>query len=112
LLAAEPSLVLIEDLHWADEATLDLMRFVGRRILRTRSLVVATFRSDEIGIVHPLRHMLGDLATIGVLRLTPQPLSVEAMRELASDKVDAIELHRVTGGNPFFVTEVLSSGER
>jgi ATP/maltotriose-dependent transcriptional regulator MalT len=106
-----PSLVLIEDLHWADEATLDLLRYVGRRIARTRSLVVGSFRSDELGPAHPLRLLLGDLATSGVQRLTPEPLSADGVRQLAGERrIDVGELHRVTGGNPFFVTEVLAAG--
>src|SRR5262245_45991571 len=96
-LLTSPSLVLLEDLHWADEATLDLLRFVGRRIARTRSLIVGSFRSDELGPAHPLRLVLGDLATSGVQRLTPQPLSLDAVRELAGNRdVDVAELHRRT----------------
>jgi DNA-binding CsgD family transcriptional regulator/tetratricopeptide (TPR) repeat protein len=111
LLAEQPSLVLLEDLHWADEATLDLLRFVGRRIARTRSLIVASFRSDELGPAHSLRLVLGDLATSGVQRLAPQPFSLAAVRELVGERdVDVAELHRRTGGNPFFVTEVLGAG--
>jgi DNA-binding CsgD family transcriptional regulator len=110
-LGAKPSLVLVEDLHWADEATLDLLRYVSRRLARTRSLVVCTFRSDELGPAHPLRALLGDLATSGVPRLAPQPLSVAAVRRLAGDRaLDVDELHRITAGNPFFVTEVLAAG--
>lgn len=112
LLSARPSLVLIEDLHWADEATLDLLRYIGRRISRSCALVVGSFRSDEIGPAHPLRLLLGDLATSGVQRLTPLPLSQDAVRELAGDReIDVSELHARTGGNPFYVTEVLASGD-
>jgi predicted ATPase/DNA-binding CsgD family transcriptional regulator len=111
LLVAAPSLVLLEDLHWADEATLDLLRYIGRRIARTPSLVVGSFRSDEVGPSHPLRLVLGDLATCGAQRLLPQPLSINAVRQLAGNRdVDVTELHRRTGGNPFFVTEVLAAG--
>jgi ATP/maltotriose-dependent transcriptional regulator MalT len=111
MLAERPSLVLLEDLHWADEATLDFLRYVGRRVARTRSFIVGSFRSDELGASHPLRLVLGDLATSGIHRLTPRPLSVAAVRELAGDRedVDVTELHRRTGGNPFFVTEVLAA---
>ena len=111
LLSTQPSLVLLEDLHWADEATLDLLRYIGRRIARTRSLVVASFRNDEVGPSHPLRLVLGDLATSGAERLEPQALSLDAVRELAGERdIDVAELHRRTGGNPFFVTEVLAAG--
>lgn len=111
LLSTSPSLVLLEDLHWADEATLDFLRYIGRRIARTRSLVVGSFRSDELGPSHPLRLVLGDLATSGAQRLAPQPLSLDAVRELAAEHdVDVMQLHGRTGGNPFFVTEVLAAG--
>jgi DNA-binding CsgD family transcriptional regulator/tetratricopeptide (TPR) repeat protein len=112
LLSAQPSLVLLEDLHWADDATLDLLRYVGRRIGQTCSLLVGSYRSDEIGPAHPLRMVLGDLATSGIQHLAPQPLSLDAVRELAGDRqIDVPALHDTTGGNPFYVTEALASGE-
>ena len=111
LLAERPSLAVIEDLHWADEATLDLLRHAGRRIARTRSLLLASFRSDELVPAHPLRAVLGDLATAGALRLETPPLSLAAVASLAAASgVDPTELHRTTGGNPFFVTEVIAAG--
>jgi DNA-binding CsgD family transcriptional regulator len=111
LLAERPSLVVLEDLHWADEATLDLLRYAGRRIARTRSLLLASFRSDELVPAHPLRTVLGDLATGGAMRLALQPLSLAAVRSLAGERaIDVTALHRTTAGNPFFVTEVLASG--
>lgn len=110
LLRERPALVVLEDLHWADDATLDLLRYAGRRIERTRSLLVATYRTDELVPAHPLRAVLGDLATIGPLRLAPRPLSASAVRALCSGlALDALEVHARTGGNPFFVTEVLAA---
>lgn len=112
LLSAQPSLVLVEDLHWADDATLDLLRYVGRRIGQTCSLLVGSYRSDEIGPSHPLRGVIGDLATSRIQRLVPEPLSLDAVRELAGDReIDVLALHATTGGNPFYVTEVLASGQ-
>jgi DNA-binding CsgD family transcriptional regulator len=107
------TIVVVEDVHWADEATLDVLRLLGRRLPRAPLLVVATYRDDELDRVHPLRIVLGELATHPhVERLPVLPLSPEAVAELAdSSGVDAVELHRLTGGNPFFVTEVLASGE-
>lgn len=114
LLADAPCVVVLEDVHWADQATLDLLRHAGRRIRRTRSLLVASLRSDEVGAAHPLRALLGDLATSGALRLAPPPLSLAAVRQLCTEAgvavTDADALHRDTAGNPFFVTEVLASG--
>lgn len=110
LMTERSALVVIEDLHWADGATLDLLRYAGRRMPRTRSLLVASFRNDELVPAHPLRGVLGDLATTGVLRLAPTPLSLDAVRALCGDRdIDAAELHRRTSGNPFFVTEVLAT---
>lgn len=107
-----PAIVVLEDVHWADAATLDLVRFVGRRVDRTHALVVATYRSDEIGHEHPLRTVLGDLATApAVRRRTLAPLTVDGVRALAATAgvaVDVDEVHARTGGNPFFVTEVLA----
>ncbi len=110
-LAAQAVLLIVEDLHWADEATLDLLRHLGRRLARTRSLLVASCRDDELGPTHPVRLLLGDLATAGVQRLALRPLTVDAVRQLVGDRpIDALALHQATGGNPFFVTEVLAAG--
>lgn len=107
---AKPALVVFEDLHWADEATLDFLRYVGRRIDRTHTLLIGSFRNDEVGPTHPLRIVLGDLAMCGARRLIVHPLSIAAVKQLIGAKsIDAAALHRVTGGNPFFVTEVLAA---
>ncbi len=106
-----PTLLVIEDLHWADEATLDVLRVLSRRIDATHALVVATYRDDELDREHPLRIVLGELATRPcVERLAVPPLSPAAVAELAAGGIDPVELHRLTNGNPFFVTEVIASG--
>lgn len=112
-LRARPTLVVFEDVHWADEATLDLLRYTGRRIDATRALLIITYRDDEIGPSHPLRAVLGDLIAPDTIHRVPlQPLSAAAVRRLVGDRpVDAAALHRRTGGNPFFVTEVLAAVE-
>jgi DNA-binding CsgD family transcriptional regulator/tetratricopeptide (TPR) repeat protein len=110
-LAARPGLVLmLDDLHWADEATLDALRFLGRRIETTRVLVLGTYRDDEVGAEHPLRIVIGDLATSwAVRRIRLDPLTAASVRELAAGTtLDPAELHRQTGGNPFYVTEVIA----
>src|SRR5438309_1079765 len=69
-LSASPMLLLLEDVHWADEATLDILRFLGRRLAGTRLMILATFRSEEVGREHPLTVAMGDLAgTSGVVRM-------------------------------------------
>ncbi len=92
---ARPTLVVLEDVHWADEATLDALRVLGRRIDQTRGLVVATFRDDEVDGDHPLRVVLGQLASArGVSRLRVPRLTVDAVRELAeSSGADGDAIH-------------------
>jgi DNA-binding CsgD family transcriptional regulator/tetratricopeptide (TPR) repeat protein len=105
-----PTLMVIEDVHWADEATLDVVSLLARRMSSTCSVAIVTSR-DELSLDHPLRVVLGGLAAAGVERLRLSPLSLQAVRELAEPLgFDADELFQRTGGNPFFVTEVLATG--
>ncbi|MFI5034050.1 MAG: AAA family ATPase, partial [Reyranellales bacterium] len=108
--AKAPTLVVIEDIHWADDATLDLIKFLGRRITETRTLLVLTYREDEAAGT-TLRLVMGDLAASkAAVRIELPPLSLAAVQRLAGGSaVDVACLHRQTAGNPFFVTEVLSS---
>ena len=105
------TIVVLEDLHWADEATLDSVRLLARQIDALPALVLATFR-DELERDHPLRIVLGELpAARSTERLALAPLSIDAVATLAASRgVDADELHERTAGNPFFVTEVLGAG--
>ncbi|HEX5251807.1 MAG TPA: AAA family ATPase [Gaiellales bacterium] len=106
-----PALLAVEDLHWADEATLDVVRLLGRRLESLPLLVMLSYRDEHVDRDHPLRIVLGDLAAAGTLRLALAPLSADAIAALAGDEtVDAGALARRTGGNPFFVTEVLAAG--
>jgi DNA-binding CsgD family transcriptional regulator/tetratricopeptide (TPR) repeat protein len=104
--------VILEDLHWADDATLDVIRLLARKVESAPVLVVGTYRDDQIDRRHPLRILIGDIATSpAVARLHLGPLSAAAVADLASPYgLDAAELYRNTGGNPFFVTEVLATG--
>lgn len=105
------TVMVIEDVHWADEATLDALRFIGRRVDGTRGLLVVTYRDDELGGDHPLRALLGDLATApGVRRLTVPPLTPAGVATLVDGHgFEPSHLHRRTGGNPFYVTEVMAA---
>jgi DNA-binding CsgD family transcriptional regulator len=109
---ARPTLVVFEDLHWADEATLDFLKFLGRRIARTRAMLIATYRDDEVDAGHPLYLVLADLPRAHTHRLGLAPLTEAAVAQLASQFGRMPQdVHRITGGNPLFVTEVLSSDE-
>nr|WP_198950509.1 LuxR family transcriptional regulator [Kineosporia sp. A_224] len=116
----EPFLLVVEDAHWADEATLDLVRHLARRVHTCRALVLVTYRPEDVVTGHPLRVVLGDAATApGARRLDLPGLSRSAVEHLAREyalahpdvaPADVERLYRVSGGNPFFVTEVLSAG--
>jgi len=106
------NVVVIEDVHWADEATVDLLRFLGRRLRNAAVLLVATYRDDGLTASDPLRVALGELATQrSTRRIGLAPLSADAVRILANGSgLEAAELYRLTSGNPFFVTEVVQAG--
>jgi DNA-binding CsgD family transcriptional regulator/tetratricopeptide (TPR) repeat protein len=104
--------VVVEDAHWADEATLDLLVFLGRRLERTPAMLIVTYRDDELGADHPLRGVLGVLPQGVVHRVRPRPLSEAAVAELARRAGrPAAGLRALTGGNPLLVTEVLAAGD-
>lgn len=108
----EPTIVVIEDLHWADEATLDVIRLVTRRIEAVSAVIAVSCRDEELDDRHPVRLMLGELGSAVSLRRVPlPPLSPAAVARLAEPYgIDPEELHRATAGNAFFVTEVLAAG--
>jgi len=75
------TVAVMEDVHWADDATIDLLSFLGRRLGRMKALVLATYRDDELGDDHPLRIVLGDLATQrATRRMRLPPLSKDRSR--------------------------------
>jgi DNA-binding CsgD family transcriptional regulator/tetratricopeptide (TPR) repeat protein len=106
------NVLVIEDVHWADEATIDLLRFLGRRVRNAAVLVIATYRDDGLGVDAPLRLGLGELARHRTTRrIVLAPLSGEAVGVLAAGSgLEAAALFRLTGGNPFYVTEVVQAG--
>jgi ATP/maltotriose-dependent transcriptional regulator MalT len=105
------AVIVFEDLHWADSATLDLLRIVGRRLPETPVLLIGTYRAHEVPDGHPLRLALGDMPPGLVNELRVPPLSVAAVATLAAGTaIDAGLLHEATAGNPFFVTEVVARG--
>ena len=106
------NVVVVEDVHWADEATMDLLRFAGRRLREARVLLVVTFRDDDLATDDQLRVALGELARHRTTRrIALAPLSADAVRALAGGSdLEAAALYQLTGGNPFYVTEVLQAG--
>jgi DNA-binding CsgD family transcriptional regulator len=107
-----PTVLIVEDLHWADAATLDVIRLVARRVATAALLLVATYRDEELGRIHPLRLVLGELpAAPSISRLELAPLSRDAVAQLCeASHVDPAGLYARTAGNPFFVTEAIAAG--
>ena len=108
-----PTVLVVEDVHWADEATLDVLRLLVRRIGDLPAVLVLTYRDDELTPDHPLGQLLGVATGARQLRrLRLDRLSSDAVRQLgAGTGLDPDRVFAVTAGNPFFVTEVLASGD-
>lgn len=110
-----PVVVVLDDLHWADPSSLELLRAVVRRAPTSHFAVVGTFRDGDLGPDHPLRRLLGDLAPVAT-HIALEGLAVEEVALLlgllygtvADDA--ALTVARRTGGNPFFVREVGRAG--
>jgi len=108
----ELHVLVVEDIHWADEATIDLLRFLGRRIRDAPVLLLATYRDEGLTATDPLRIAVGDLAAQrSVRRLSLAPLSADAVAVLAGGSgLDPAALYRLTGGNPFYVSQAVQAG--
>jgi DNA-binding CsgD family transcriptional regulator/tetratricopeptide (TPR) repeat protein len=102
-----PAVLVIEDVHWADDATLDSIAVVSRRIAELPALLVLTLRGGELPPGHPLHAALGAVRAEGLVMIELEPLSRGAVAALAGD--DAEQLYTATGGNPFYVTELLAA---
>jgi hypothetical protein len=113
-LRAEPTVLVVEDVHWIDAASVDVLRFLARRVDAMPLALLLTYRDNEIGPRHSARPLLGDFASLEWLTtLQLGPLSMHAVRTLlAGSRLDPERVHAVTGGNPFFVTEVAKDPQR
>lgn len=106
----EPIVLIFEDIHWADEATLDFIKFLARRITHIHCLFVLTFRDNEIHSAHALRNVLGQLPFDAFSRLQLVPLSRNAVDKMAEEKgYRGEDVYSISGGNPFYVNEILAS---
>ncbi|HVG66763.1 MAG TPA: AAA family ATPase, partial [Gaiellales bacterium] len=103
------TVLVVEDLHWADDASLDALTFVARRIEGLRALLVLTYRDDEVPVVSLLQRVLGGLRPPVAVRIALDPLSARAVTRLAGEPAAGLRVHASTGGNPFFVTELLAA---
>lgn len=110
--AASATVMVLEDLHWADQATLDFVRYAGRRVANHRLVVLCTYRDDEISVGHPFQAVLGQMARLPTTVLVKVPrLTIDAVRILTeSIDLDPEVVHRLTSGNAFFVSEIIAGG--
>lgn len=110
-----PRVLIFEDVHWADRSTLDFIKFLGRRVHALQVLLLLSFREDEVATNHPLQQVLGDLPSDKTTRVALKPLSEHGVAQLAARhelrSIDTRKLHELTRGNPFYVTELLASGD-
>ncbi|WP_432947742.1 ATP-binding protein [Kribbella sp. CA-253562] len=112
LSGSRPTVLVLEDLHWADDATIDVIRYIARRLDRLNLLLIVTFRPDGRELRPPLRALLGAITGSSAQRVALEPLSLDAVRSLACGSGrDADGVHALTAGNPFYVAEVLAGPE-
>lgn len=108
-----PLIVVLEDLHWVDDATLDVLTLLARWVTDRSAVLVTTHRDDEVDAHHPLTRVLARFPSHRTRQLALGPLDADAVARLAADHgaQDAVdEILRVTGGNAFYVTEALAAG--
>lgn len=104
------TLIIVEDIHWADEATFDFLKFFIRRITQLHCLLLITYRDNEIHSSHPLRTVLGQLPPDFFRRLQLTPLSSDAVETMAAEKgYKGKDVYSISRGNPFYVNEILAS---
>ena len=106
----DPVLIVFEDIHWADEGTLDFMKFFAKRISQLRCLFILTYREEELHSRRMLRNVLGELPADSFTKITVTPLSKLAVEKMAAEKgYSGEDVYTITGGNPFYVNEILAS---
>jgi DNA-binding CsgD family transcriptional regulator len=105
-----PVILIFEDIHWADEVTLDFIKFFARRITRSKCLFILTFRDNEISENEALRNVLADLSPDAMQKITLPPLSRQAVKNMAAAKgYSGEDVYNISGGVPFYVNEILAS---
>lgn len=106
----ETTVIVFDDVHWADEATLDFIKFLARRITQVHCLFILTYRDNEIHAHHPLRTVIGQLPPDSFTRMQLTPLSRQAVDKMAMERgYKGEDVYGITGGNPFYVNEILAS---
>jgi DNA-binding CsgD family transcriptional regulator len=106
-----PAVVIVEDLHWADHASLDVVGVLARRISDLPAMLICSYRDDAAIGNPPLKRLLGSLAGPATMRIHLDGLSDQAVAGLASAAgLDASAVVAAVGGNPFYLSEVILAG--
>jgi DNA-binding CsgD family transcriptional regulator len=105
---AGPTVLVVEDVHWADQATTDTLTVVARRLSELPVVLLLTVRPGELQPDHPLRSAIDAMQRSTMRHIELVPLSRAAVAQLAGD--DAERIYELSRGNPFFVTELLAHG--
>jgi DNA-binding CsgD family transcriptional regulator len=119
LAETSPVVLVMEDLHWADRSTLDLLSFVARNLGSMRVMLVGTYRSDEMRRTHALRPVLAELSRLPLVqRIELQPMDeyevfqlFTAIRGNQPQLEEASSILTRSEGNPFYVEELLAAGD-
>ena len=111
-LEQQTTILLVEDVHWADDATADFLLYAGRRLEDLSAMLIATYRDDEVRSNATMTRLTGQLARLSVVRrVAADSLSESGVAAMVADSdLDSVEVFRQTAGNPFFVTECLAAG--
>jgi predicted ATPase/DNA-binding NarL/FixJ family response regulator len=117
LAAAAPVLLVLEDLHWADASTRDLVTFLSRMLHRERVALIGTYRTDDLHRRHPLRPVVAELQRLpGVISVDLAPLDLSALAEhltaAALGRLDATQLNDIVAraeGNAYYAEELLAA---
>ena len=118
--AIEPFVLVLEDLHWGDPASRDLLAFLARNLRHERAMVVATFRTEDLERGHPLLVLLAELGRLPIVeRIDLKPLGLSEQREMLAailgrrPSTALVErIHDRAEGNPFFAEELLAAVDR
>lgn len=107
-----PVVLIIEDVHWADNTSLDVIKCLGRRITFLNLLMILSYRSEETNSSDGLKQVLGEFHSTDTHRINVRAISPAGVDKLAGKSGGRPDgLYEMTQGNPFYVTEMLSAGE-
>src|SRR3954451_6983551 len=110
LATSAPTILIVQDVQWADDAALDVLGYAARRVESKPALLVLTVRDEAVDADHPLHRLYGMLTGSPVHRLELAPLSRQAVQDLSEGTGrDPEAVHALTRGNPFFVAEALAA---